>query len=100
MNLNSLAIVFKNEVPCKMCNSGLDMFVYAMRSIGRGAEAGRIFCGIMNFLQPPTRFLPYDKRSLNAAKLVYEGGSIQNAAKETICGNEGNKNVAVAVYGT
>ncbi|GFW25651.1 uncharacterized protein TNCV_1309121 [Trichonephila clavipes] len=102
MNLNILAFVFKNEVHCKMCNSGLDMqvlkgksglaitfvlkcfacpyrvefsssnfhegtqiatintrFVYAMRSIGKGAEAGRVFCGVMNLPQPPTRFSPY-----------------------------------------
>ncbi|GFT29015.1 uncharacterized protein TNCV_3586661 [Trichonephila clavipes] len=115
MNLNILAFVFKNEVYCKMCNSGLDMqvlkgksglaitfvlkcfacpyrvefsssnfhegtqiatintrFVYVMRSIGKGAEAGRMFCG----------------------------DSIQNAAKEAICENEGNKNIAVAVDGT
>ncbi|GFX38966.1 uncharacterized protein TNCV_747451 [Trichonephila clavipes] len=50
-----------------------------MRSIGKGAEAGRMFCGVMNLPQPPTRFSPYDKRILNAAKLVYED-SIQNAA--------------------
>ncbi|GFT45262.1 uncharacterized protein TNCV_2123451 [Trichonephila clavipes] len=126
MNLNILAFVFKNEVHCKMCNSGLDMqvlkgksglaitfvlkcfacpyrvefsssnfhegtqiatintrFVYAMRSIGKGAEAGRMFCGVMNLPQPPTRFSPYDKRILNAAKLVYED-SIQNAANHTM----------------
>ncbi|GFU00060.1 uncharacterized protein TNCV_2346021 [Trichonephila clavipes] len=59
-----------------------------MRSIGKGAEAGRMFCGVMNLLQPPTRFSPYGKRILNAAKLVYED-SIQNAAKEAICENEG-----------
>ncbi|GFU72824.1 HTH_Tnp_Tc3_2 domain-containing protein [Trichonephila clavipes] len=39
------------------------------------------------------------KRILNAAKLVYED-SIQNAAKEAICENKGNKNIAVAVDGT
>ncbi|GFV22066.1 uncharacterized protein TNCV_4527511 [Trichonephila clavipes] len=114
MNLNIHAFVFKNEVHCKMRNSGLDMqvlkgksrlaitfvlkclacpyrvelslnfhkgtqiatintrFVYAMRSIGKGAEAGRMFCGVMNLPQPPTRFSPYGKRILNAAKLVYD----------------------------
>ncbi|GFT39893.1 uncharacterized protein TNCV_3060881 [Trichonephila clavipes] len=70
-----------------------------MRSIGKGAEAGRMFCGVMNLPQPPTRFSPYGKRILNAAKLVYED-SIQNAAKEAICENEGNKNIALAVDGT
>ncbi|GFY26982.1 uncharacterized protein TNCV_931231 [Trichonephila clavipes] len=74
-------------------------FVYAMLSIGKGAEAGRMFCGVMNPPQPPTRFSPYGKRILNAAKLVYED-SIQNAAKEAICENEGKKNIAVAVDGT
>ncbi|GFW04652.1 uncharacterized protein TNCV_3897041 [Trichonephila clavipes] len=53
----------------------------------------------MNLPQPPTKFSPYGKRILNAAKLVYED-SIQNAAKEAICENEGNKNIAVAVDGT
>ncbi|GFT41792.1 zinc finger BED domain-containing protein 5 [Nephila pilipes] len=36
-------------------------YVYAMRSIGRGAEAGRMFCALMNLPQPPTRFAPYNK---------------------------------------
>ncbi|GFW58694.1 uncharacterized protein TNCV_378771 [Trichonephila clavipes] len=53
----------------------------------------------MNLPQPPTRFSPYGKRILNAAKLVYED-PIQNAAKEAICENEDNKNIAVAVDGT
>ncbi|GFU76067.1 uncharacterized protein TNCV_626611 [Trichonephila clavipes] len=61
-----------------------------MRSIGKVAEAGRMFCGIMNLPQPPTRFSPYGKRILNAAKLVYED-SIQNAVKEAICENEGKE---------
>ncbi|GFV16539.1 uncharacterized protein TNCV_2468661 [Trichonephila clavipes] len=30
-----------------------------MRSIGKGAEARRMFCGVMNLPQPPTRFAPY-----------------------------------------
>ncbi|GFS74440.1 uncharacterized protein TNCV_784771 [Trichonephila clavipes] len=32
MNLNILAFVFKNEVHCKMCNSGLDMQVLKGKS--------------------------------------------------------------------
>ncbi|GFY72437.1 uncharacterized protein TNIN_71191 [Trichonephila inaurata madagascariensis] len=62
-------------------------FVYATSSIGRGAETLRMFCGIMNLPQPPTRFPPYGKRILNAVK-------------EAICKNEGNKNIVVAVDGT
>ncbi|GFW58719.1 DUF5641 domain-containing protein [Trichonephila clavipes] len=41
-------------------------FAYAMHSIGRGAAAGRMFCGLMNLPQPRTRFSPV-KRILNAA---------------------------------
>ncbi|GFT14562.1 uncharacterized protein TNCV_593561 [Trichonephila clavipes] len=62
-------------------------------------KQGECSAGVMNLLQLPTRFSPYGKRILNAAKLVYED-SIQNAAKEAICENEGNKNIAVAVDGT
>ncbi|GFU47215.1 uncharacterized protein TNCV_3000221 [Trichonephila clavipes] len=50
-------------------------------------------------IQNPHFSTTYGKRILNAAKLVYED-SIQNAAKEAICENEGNKNIAVAVDGT
>ncbi|GFX13936.1 uncharacterized protein TNCV_3422471 [Trichonephila clavipes] len=63
-------------------------------------KQGEMFCGVMNLPQPPTRFSPYGKRILNAAKLVYED-SIQNAAKEAICKKmKVTKNIAVAVYGT
>ncbi|GFS53056.1 uncharacterized protein TNIN_148561 [Trichonephila inaurata madagascariensis] len=68
-------------------------------SFGSDAEAGRMFCGIINLPQPPTKFSPYCKRILNAAKLVYED-SIQNAAKEAISENEGNQSIVVAVDGT
>ncbi|GBM86689.1 hypothetical protein AVEN_29834-1 [Araneus ventricosus] len=30
-------------------------YVYALRSIGKEAEAGRMFCAVMNLPQPPTR---------------------------------------------
>ncbi|GFU61949.1 uncharacterized protein TNCV_4022351 [Trichonephila clavipes] len=132
----------RNEVHCKMCNSGLDMQVlkgksglaitfvlkcfacpyrveFSSSNFHEGTQittintrfcvcyafnwkrcrSRRMFCGVMNLPQPPTRFSPYGKRILNAAKLVYED-SIQIAAKEAICENEGNKNIAVAVDGT
>ncbi|GFV72368.1 uncharacterized protein TNCV_638301 [Trichonephila clavipes] len=87
---------FHEGTPIATINS---RFVYAMRSTGKSAEAGRMFCSIMNLPQPPTMFSPYGKRILNTAKLVYED-SIQNAAIEAICENEGNENFAVAVNGT
>ncbi|GFU73538.1 uncharacterized protein TNCV_989741 [Trichonephila clavipes] len=44
---------------------------------------------IMNLPPPPTRFSPYGKRVLNAAKLAYEN-LILNAVKRAICKNEGD----------
>ncbi|GFU49749.1 uncharacterized protein NPIL_548821 [Nephila pilipes] len=70
-----------------------------MRSIGRGAEAGRMFCALMNLSQPPTRFSPYNKRPLNAVKLVSEK-TMQKATQEAVLENGSNKNIAVAVDGT
>ncbi|GFU99421.1 hypothetical protein TNCV_4231601 [Trichonephila clavipes] len=34
-------------------------FVYAMRSIEKVQKQGECFGGVMNLLQPPTRFSPY-----------------------------------------
>ncbi|GFT67179.1 uncharacterized protein NPIL_307121, partial [Nephila pilipes] len=70
-----------------------------MRSIGRGAEAGRMFCALMNLSQPPTRFSPYNKRLLNAVKLVSEK-TMQKATQEAVLENRSNKDIAVAVDGT
>ncbi|GFW69817.1 uncharacterized protein TNCV_1884611 [Trichonephila clavipes] len=70
-----------------------------MRSNGKGAEAGRMFCGVRNLPQPPTRFSPYGKRILNAAKLAYED-SVQNAKEAIVKMKVKAKNIAVAVDGT
>ncbi|GFS92671.1 uncharacterized protein NPIL_244281 [Nephila pilipes] len=74
-------------------------YVYAMRSIGRGAEAGRMVCALKNLPQPPTRFTPYNKRLLNAVKLVSEE-TMQKATQEAVLKNGTNKNIAVTVDGT
>ncbi|GFU26076.1 uncharacterized protein NPIL_407061 [Nephila pilipes] len=74
-------------------------YVYIMRSIGRGAEARRIFWALMNLPQPSTRFVPCNKRLINAVKLVSEE-TMQNAAQEADWENGSNKNIAVAVDGT
>ncbi|GBM24773.1 hypothetical protein AVEN_245030-1 [Araneus ventricosus] len=47
-------------------------YVYALRSIGKGAEARRMFCAVMNLPQPPKRFQEYNKRLLNATRAVCE----------------------------
>ncbi|GFT90975.1 uncharacterized protein NPIL_370911 [Nephila pilipes] len=70
-----------------------------MSSIGRGAEAGRMFCALMNLPQPPTRYAPYNKIFLNYVKLVSEE-TMQKATQEAVWKNGSNKNIAVAVDGT
>lgn len=45
-------------------------FVYSLRAIGKGAEAGRVLCGIMNLSNPPTRFAAYTKTLLKAVEEV------------------------------
>ncbi|GBM10562.1 hypothetical protein AVEN_66204-1 [Araneus ventricosus] len=74
-------------------------YVYALCSIGKGAEAGRMFCEGMNLPQPPTRFQNYNKRLLNATRAVCES-TIQKAAKEAIVENNSDNNITVAVDGT
>ncbi|GFU97030.1 hypothetical protein TNCV_4942841 [Trichonephila clavipes] len=61
-----------------------------MRSIGKVQKQENVLRRNESSHNHLQRFSPYGKRILNAAKLVYED-SIQNAAKEAICENEGNK---------
>ncbi|GBN79115.1 hypothetical protein AVEN_32907-1 [Araneus ventricosus] len=74
-------------------------YVYTLRSIGKGAEAGRMFCAVMNLPQPPTRFQEYNKRLLNATRAVCES-TMQTAAKEAIVENNSDNNIAMTVDGT
>ncbi|GBM36699.1 hypothetical protein AVEN_221966-1 [Araneus ventricosus] len=74
-------------------------YVYALRSIGKGAETGRMFRAVMNFPQPATRFHEYNKRLLNATRAVFES-TMQKAAKEAIVENNSDNNIVVAVNGT
>ncbi|GBN94310.1 hypothetical protein AVEN_121589-1 [Araneus ventricosus] len=74
-------------------------YVYALRSIDKGAEAGRMFCAVMNLPQPPTGFQNYNKILLDATRAVCES-TMQKAAKEAIVENNSDNNIAVAVDGT
>ncbi|GFS67048.1 uncharacterized protein NPIL_230001 [Nephila pilipes] len=114
INLNVLSFVFKNDVRCKKCDSGMDMqvlknnsglaisfvlkccicpyrvefsfsdyhggnqitivnirYVYAMRSIGRGAEAGRMFCALMNLTQPHARICSVQQDTFKFCKACF-----------------------------
>ncbi|GFW41008.1 uncharacterized protein TNCV_414171 [Trichonephila clavipes] len=65
--------------------------VYAMRCIGKGSESARMFCGIMNLPQPPTKFSKYNHILLQATR---------EAVREAVDENDGKRDLAVAVDGS
>ncbi|GFW06127.1 uncharacterized protein TNCV_4479181 [Trichonephila clavipes] len=73
--------------------------VYAMRCIGKGAEAARMFCGIMNLPPPPTKFSKYNKMLLGATKDVCDA-TMKDAVKEAVQENQNIRDIPVAVDGT
>ncbi|GFU67072.1 uncharacterized protein TNCV_4969211 [Trichonephila clavipes] len=73
--------------------------VYAMRCIGKGAEAARMFCGIMNLPPPPTKFSKYNKMLLGATKDVCDA-TMKDAVKEAVQENQNIRDISVAVDGT
>ncbi|GFY24768.1 uncharacterized protein TNCV_2689591 [Trichonephila clavipes] len=73
--------------------------VYAMRCIGEGAEAARMFCGIMNLPPPPTNFSKYNKMLLGASKDVCDV-TMKDAVKEAVQENQNIRDIPVAVDGT
>ncbi|GFX97904.1 uncharacterized protein TNCV_4905551 [Trichonephila clavipes] len=73
--------------------------VYAMRCIGKGAEAARMFCGIMNLLPPPTKFSKYNKMLLGATKDVCDA-TMKDAVKEAVQEIQNIRDIPVAVDGT
>ncbi|GFV56888.1 uncharacterized protein TNCV_1869291 [Trichonephila clavipes] len=73
--------------------------VYAMRCIGKGAEAARMFCGIMNLPPPPTKFSKYNKMLLGATKDVCDA-TMKDAVKEAVQEKQNIRDIPVAVDGT
>ncbi|GFT75277.1 uncharacterized protein TNCV_950951 [Trichonephila clavipes] len=90
-----------------MCNSGLDMQVFLKGKSGLAitfvlkcfACPYRVEFSSSNFHEG-TPIATINTRFVYAMRVQLEKDSIQNAAKEAICENEGNKNIAVAVDGT
>lgn len=74
-------------------------FMYALRSIGKGAAAGGMFCAIMNLPSPRSRFSSiYKNAVLNAVNFVGEQSMIK-ATHEAISENNGDINIAAAFDG-
>lgn len=89
-SLNSNTIRNKSELNIR--------HAYALRSIGKGQEAGKIFSAFMN-MAPNSRFQQYYRQILPGATEVCEA-SMHNAALEAIEENDGNKDIAAAFDGT
>ncbi|GFS66480.1 uncharacterized protein TNCV_3857071 [Trichonephila clavipes] len=73
--------------------------VYAIRCIGKGSEAARMFCGIMNLPPPPTKFSKYNKMLLGATKDVCDA-TMKDAVEEAVQENQNIRDIPVAVDGT
>ncbi|GFX75729.1 uncharacterized protein TNCV_2237021 [Trichonephila clavipes] len=73
--------------------------VYAMRCIGKGAEAARMFCGIMNLPPPPTKSSKYNKMLLGTTKDVCDA-TMKDAVKEAVEENQNIRDIPVVVDGT
>ncbi|GFV99179.1 uncharacterized protein TNCV_1511521 [Trichonephila clavipes] len=69
------------------------------RCIGKGAEAARMFCGIMNLPPPPTKLSKYNKMLLGATKDVCDA-TMKDAVKEAVEENQNIRDIPVAVDGT
>ncbi|GFS78880.1 uncharacterized protein TNCV_4341481 [Trichonephila clavipes] len=109
--------VLKQHVLCLKCKKqGIDIkfgrqiqdtkvyevntrLAYAMRSVGKGEAAAKVFCGVMNLPPPPKRF--YESlHPLNNATEKVAKVSMALAAAEKLSFNNGNPNVPVAIDGT
>jgi hypothetical protein len=90
-SLNSKIIRNKSELNIR--------HAYALRSIGRGIEAGKIFSAVMNLAPPNARLHAYFKNILPGAIEVCNA-SMRNAALEAIEENDGSRDIAAAFDGT
>lgn len=57
-------------------------FTYAMRCLGKGQQAARVFCSLMDLPPPARKFHTYNKVLCESLEAVAQG-SMLNAAKET-----------------
>lgn len=72
---------------------------YGLRSIGKGRQAAKVFCGVMNLPPPPTKFA----RHTDLLGSVIEDvcfASMDNAIDEAATANDGDRDLAIAIDGT
>ena len=73
-------------------------FVYAFRCIGKGEEAAKNVCAVMNLANTPA-FKYYNKLLCNVAKEVCKESTTE-AVEETVAENDGNRDVCAAIDDT
>ncbi|GFT23706.1 uncharacterized protein TNCV_3511691 [Trichonephila clavipes] len=71
-------------------------FVYAMRCIGKGAEAARMFCAIMNLPPSPTKLSKYNKMLLGTTKDVC-AATMKAAVEQAVQENQNIRDIPVKV---
>lgn len=74
-------------------------YAYALRSINKGLEAGKMFSAVMNLAPPNARMQTLYKTLLPSVTEVSDG-SLRNAASEAIEENEDSQDIAAAFDGT
>lgn len=89
--MNTKTIKYKHEVNLR--------YAYALRSIGKGLEAGKMFSAVMNLASPNSRMETLYKTILSSLTEVCDV-SLRNAAFEAIEENENSHDIAAAFDGT
>lgn len=74
-------------------------YTYALKSIGKGQAAARMFSSLMNLALPNVRFAKYNEKLLSAATEVCEA-SMRHRANQAIEENDGSKDIAAAFDGS
>lgn len=73
-------------------------FTYAMRCIGKGLQAARTFCALMDLPPPPSKFDTYNDIIYKSVKVVAQG-SMWSAARE-VKELEGSSDTTIVVDGS
>lgn len=108
---NRLGLSFKLNLKCSICNyevseknspavnkkSAINVrLAYAFRCIGKGEEAARNFCGLMNLPNPP-EFKRYNKILIQATKEVATD-SMKKAVEDSVGLNENGCRDITAIF--
>ena len=114
--VSNIGLASKLEIYCNNCNYSHDFstsdkvkstklfeinvrLAYGLRVIGKGCEAAKTLCGIMNLPSPPSRFSPYVEVLVSAAEdICFE--TMKDAVEEAVGVNEGVRDIPVAIDGT